>query len=110
MAAREERGQGIPLTDEQRSARHFDQYGTYDLPQRGTGLKGIGNFKIAGILGQMQGDPASVNSTDVVGLIGGAALGWYVARKWPKGIITYLGIVVGAELGLRIATLIRDRQ
>ena len=35
---REERGYGIPRTDEQRRARHYDLYGTEELPPRGTGL------------------------------------------------------------------------
>lgn len=40
--AREDRGKGVPLTDEERLYRHFEQTGEWDLPERGTGLTGIG--------------------------------------------------------------------
>ena len=105
--AREDRGRGVPLTDEERAERHYEQYGTYDLPPRGTGLS-TGKLKISGFLGQMQGNPASIDTSDVVGIISGGALGWYVARRWPKGIVTYIGIIVGAEVGLRLSMLIRQ--
>lgn len=39
--AREERGRGIPLTDEERTRRHYEQYGTEILPPRGSGLSSI---------------------------------------------------------------------
>ena len=32
------RRMGKPLTDEQRKQRHYQMYGTYVLPPRGTGL------------------------------------------------------------------------
>jgi len=34
----EERRKGVPRTDEERTARHKELYGTSDLPPRGTGL------------------------------------------------------------------------
>lgn len=34
----EERGRGTPLTDEEREERHVEEYGTNELPPRGTGL------------------------------------------------------------------------
>jgi len=44
--AREERGQGVPLTDAERQSRHFEQTGNWleVLPPRGTGLGAIGGF------------------------------------------------------------------
>ncbi len=36
--SREERGQGIPLTDEERAARHETMFPGTPLPARGTGL------------------------------------------------------------------------
>jgi len=42
MAAREDRGRGNPLTDEERQQRHYEETGEWldipDLPNRGTGL------------------------------------------------------------------------
>ena len=42
MSARYNRGNGIPLTDEERQQRHFDETGEWvdivQLPARGTGL------------------------------------------------------------------------
>ena len=35
----EERRKGVPRTDEERTARHKELYGTSNLPPRGTGLK-----------------------------------------------------------------------
>jgi len=51
--AREERGKGVPLTDPERAARHYDisveEYldnpDLYPLPERGTGLAGIGQIE-----------------------------------------------------------------
>ena len=40
--AREERGKGVPLTDAERAARHYEQYGVFELPERGTGLGFLG--------------------------------------------------------------------
>ena len=44
--AREDRGRGIPLTDEERRMRHYEQTGEWltFLPQRGTGLEQIGQI------------------------------------------------------------------
>ena len=42
-----DRNYGIPLTDAERAQQHFDQYDTYDLPPRGTGLDGIGQSESA---------------------------------------------------------------
>ena len=37
-----ERRYGIPRTDEERAARHGDLYGSSELPERGSGLRGTG--------------------------------------------------------------------
>jgi hypothetical protein len=42
MAARKERGKGVPLTDEERQARHRELYGSEELTPRGTGLSNPG--------------------------------------------------------------------
>jgi len=43
----EERGQGVPLTDEERQWRHYAEHGCFlmpnELPPRGSGLAGVGN-------------------------------------------------------------------
>ena len=63
------------------------------MPQ-GTGLKSIG------LLQQLSEDPSSVSKTDIVGLLAGGALGLYVSSKFPKAVVKYIGIIVGAELGI----------
>ena len=100
--AREDRGYGIPLTDEERQARHFDRYGTQTLPPRGTGLQSIGVI-------QSIGDTAGIKS-DVIGLLAGGFVGWYVSKRWPNMVVKYVGIVVGAELGIIISRLIGNKD
>jgi len=41
--ARQDRGQGVPLTDSERQTRHYEQTGDWldELPRRGTGLGGL---------------------------------------------------------------------
>jgi len=48
--AREERGQGVPLTDAERRERHYELYGNSLLPPRGTGLRNqISGPRITGV-------------------------------------------------------------
>lgn len=110
-AAREERGQGVPLTEKERAQRHYEQYGTDELPPRGTGLSGIKGFGMPqlqsiGVLKQLN-NPVDINTTDLLGLIGGGVTGWLISKKWPNMVIKYVGVVVGAELGILIARLVK---
>jgi len=65
--AREERGKGVPLTDSERAARHYDisveEYldnpELYPLPERGTGLAGIGVLRSRAI-GQIEPTAPSI--------------------------------------------------
>lgn len=57
------RRMGVPLTDEERMQRHYQQFGTTDLPTRGTGLAAgsqqlspdMGTLVAGGILGLIFG-------------------------------------------------------
>ena len=71
--------------------------GGTDLPQlQSLGiLKGLGNPEIP------------VSNTDIIGLIGGGLVGWWISTKWPNMVVKYVGVVVGAELGILIARLTR---
>jgi len=99
----EERGRGIPFTDEEREQRHYERYGTTELPSRGTGLQSIGLLQSLGTPG------TTVSGYDIAGLLGGGAVGWYIAKKFPNMVVKYVGVVVGAELGILIARLIRGK-
>jgi len=59
-------------------------------------LKGVGQID------------SNVVKSDVLGLIGGAIAGYFIAKKWPNSVVKYVGIVVGAEAGVIIAQLIRS--
>jgi NAD kinase len=55
-----------------------------------------------GLLQQLSEDPSAVSKTDLIGLLGGGALGLYISTKFPKAVVKYIGIIVGAELGIMI--------
>lgn len=63
-------------------------------------------------LGVLKGltNPASVSKTDIAGLIGGGLAGWFIANKFPNMIVKYVGVVVGAELGILIARWLGGKQ
>ena len=65
-----ERGKGVPLTEEERMMRHYEQYGTYELPERGAGLSAVSNM---------------VNSSECpncwLWLLGGLIVGIIVGRR-----------------------------
>lgn len=98
----EQRGKGIPLTDEERKERHYSQYGTTTLPTRGTGLKSIGTLQ------QLSNDPLSVPVPEIAGLIAGGCTGLFLANKYPSTAVKYIGLIVGAEIGIYIAQLIKN--
>ena len=58
-------------------------------------LKGLGNPEIP------------ISTTDILGLVLGGGLGWWLSSKWPNMVVKYVGVVVGAELGILIARIIR---
>ena len=95
-------GGGVPLTEEERKQRHYEQYGTYEVPSRGTGLQSIGILK--GLT-----NPEGMNRADIWGMILGASLGWYLSSRYPNLIMKYVGVVVGAELGILVSRLVGKR-
>lgn len=106
----EERGAGIPFTVDERVRRHYAQYGTTELPPRGTGLGGfelqsIGVLKGMTSIGQSEGN---VLVSDILGLVGGGALGFYIAKRWPHSIVKWIGVIVGAELGIVLVRIINS--
>jgi len=70
-----------------------------NLPTGGAGLQSIGVFQ------QLSGDPANVQKTDIIGMLVGGLAGWYLSAKFPNAVVKYVGIVVGAELGIMIARM-----
>lgn len=39
---------GVPLTETERAQRHYERYGTYETPPRGTGLRRLGEVDVTG--------------------------------------------------------------
>jgi hypothetical protein len=93
---------GMPRTDEERMENHYNQYGTYSLPPRGTGL---GSLKSIGVIKDVTA--GTFDKSDLIGLLVGGAAGWLVAKKWPTAVVKYIGIAVGAELGIIAARAVR---
>lgn len=102
----EERGRGVPLTEEERVRRHFEQYRTEELPPRGTGLSGLNSLKVLQSLGNPE---YQISNSDIIGLVLGSAIGWIVAKKWPNMVVKYVGVIVGAELGILVARMVSSR-
>ena len=101
--AREERGQGVPLTDEERRARHYEQYGSFELPPRGTGLQSLGVIKGLG------NPEIGISKPDIIGMVVGGLAGWFISTKFPNMVVKYVGVVVGAELGILIARMVGSK-
>lgn len=75
-------------------------FGIKELPPRGTGLQSIG-------LLQSIGNPEyEISTGDIIGLVAGGLMGWWIAKKWPNMVVKYVGVVVGAELGILVARMI----
>ena len=56
-------------------------------------LKGLGNPEIP------------VSTSDIAGLLVGGLLGWWISTKFPNMVVKYVGVVVGAELGILISRM-----
>lgn len=63
---------GVPKTTEERMATHYQQYGTTDLPPRGTGLANKGF--VAGPLPRRLTDPEKYLLVFLAGMMVSAAL------------------------------------
>ena len=68
-------------------------------PSSGIGLQSLGVLR--GL-----GNPTGIANSDIIGLIGGGLLGWYISSKFPNMVVKYVGVVVGAELGILVARMI----
>ena len=78
MAARTDRGQGIPFTDAERQARHFEETGEWldELPVRGTGLSNPDLSSLSDSWSWLK-----ANWKWVVGIGGGAGLLYWLSKK-----------------------------
>ena len=52
-------------------------------------------------------DPSSIPKSDIIGLIAGGLAGGHISNKFPNMVVKYVGVVVGAELGILIARLVK---
>ena len=74
---------------------------TFEQIGQGTGLQSLGILKGLG------NPEIGVSTSDIIGLVIGGGLGWWISSKWPNMVVKYVGVVVGAELGILIARMIR---
>ena len=72
----------------------------------GTGMPTLNSLKVLGSIA----DPSTISTPDIVGLISGGLVGWMVAKKYPKMVVKYIGVIVGAELGILISRMIKGTQ
>jgi hypothetical protein len=64
------------------------------------------NLQSMKVLGSLADPTSGVKTSDVIGLAGGALLGWFLAKKFPNFVVKGVGVLAGAELGIIIARLI----
>ena len=75
------------------------------------GLDGLGlELQSLKVLRGMGNPEITTSKSDIVGLIVGGLLGWYLAKRWPNFVIKGVGIVIGAELGVIVVRLIQNSQ
>ncbi len=56
---------------------------------------------------QSLGNPEyQISKAEILGLSLGGIAGWWIANKFPNMVVKYVGVVVGAELGILIARLL----
>lgn len=78
------------------------KYGEYELPPRGTGLQSLGIIKDLG------NPEVGVSTRDIVGMLVGGGLGWWISNRFPNMVVKYVGVVVGAELGILISRMTKQ--
>ena len=70
-------------------------------------MTGLGSLQSIQMLQSLGNPETQVSTTDIVGLVGGALIGWWISNKFPKAVVKYIGVVVGAELGILVARMMR---
>ena len=65
---------------------------------------GIGSLQSLQVLQSIGNPDYPLNKQDLIGLIGGGLAGWLASKKYPM-IPVYVGIIVGAEIGILIARM-----
>ena len=73
----------------------------------GKNITGLSGLQSIGLLQSIGNPDTEVSTGDIIGLIGGGAIGFLLAKKFPSLVIKYVGVIVGAELGVLIARMIR---
>ena len=72
------------------------------LEQSGIGLQSLEVL-------QSLTNPTSIAKSDIFGMIGGGILGLIISNKFPNMVVKYVGMVVGAELGILIARMLTKK-
>ena len=74
----------------------------------GTGLPQLQSMGLLQSLGSIGNPEFQIPKSEIIGLVSGALVGWWVSNKWPNMVVKYVGVVVGAELGILIARMIKQ--
>lgn len=74
-------------------------------PLSGTGIE----LQSLGVIRDI-GETGTIATSDIIGLIGGGAFGFYIAKRWPHSIIKWIGVIVGAELGIVLTRIIKSKM
>ena len=74
----------------------------------GTGVPGTGIRLQSLDLIQSVVDPSlPISKGEIIGLVAGGLAGWIIANKFSLSAVKYIGAIVGAELGILIARLVK---
>ena len=63
-----------------------------------------------GILQGLGNPEVGISNRDIIGMITGGLAGWWISTKFPNMVVKYVGVVVGAELGILIARMFSSRN
>ena len=67
-------------------------------------------LKSINVLRNIGNPEVSTSTSQIIGMLAGGLLGWYIAKRWPNFVIKWVGVIAGAELGIIVASLIQGSQ
>ena len=74
------------------------------------GIPGLSSLQSIEVLKSLA-NPTGVEvpKAEIAGLIAGGLLGWWISNKHPKLVSKYIGVIVGAELGILLVRSVKSR-
>ena len=70
---------------------------------------GLGSLQSLQILQGLMDPSYQVSKLDLAGMVAGGLIGWWVANKFPAKAVGYVGVIVGAELGILLFRTVRGK-